>query len=167
MAFAGDLWFVHITFVDAGLNTTRKRVQLIATTDAEAAASAASVVSRFVALTTAYIVGYTVEHELLNDAAGYPPVVGEISDRLLLTVGLTDVPKKASLEVPSPVAAAFGAAGTEAFNIALSSYAATLALINDFNAGQSAYLSDGENTLNTSAGGFVAGRRIHRASTNG
>jgi len=167
MAFVGATWFVNIQFVDAGLNTTRKRVQLIAALDAEAVASAADVVARFAALTSAYITGYTIEREFLNDAAGYPPVIGEISDRLLLTVGLTDVPKKASLEVPSPIAAAFGAAGTESFNIALSTYAATLALINAFNAGQSAYLSDGENTLNTGAGGFVAGRRIHRASTNG
>lgn len=167
MAFTGDKWYANMTFVDAGLNTTRKRIQLVATTDAEAAASAAAIVAKFVAMTTAYVIGYTVEHELFNDAAGYPPVVGEVSDRLLLTVGLTDVPKKASLEVPSPVAAAFGAAGTEAYNIALSTYAPTLALINDFNAGQSAYLSDGENTLNTAAGGFVAGKRIHRASQNG
>ena len=169
MAFTGGSYFVNISFVDSGMNVTRKRVQLVAATMTDALASAASIVGRFVAVSADYIVNYTVEQEFSNDAAGYPPTsdAAENQTRALLTVALTTIPKKAALEIPAPLDAIFGPAGTSGFNIVDLTNAAVKALVNDFNAGQSAYISDGESTLNTGAGGLVAGRRIHRGSSNG
>jgi len=169
MAFNGASFFVNIQFVDSGLNTTRKRIQLVAATMTDALASAASIVPKFVAVTDCYVISYTVEQEFLNDAAGYPPTAdsAENQTRALLTVALTTLPKKAALEFPGPKDAIFGSPGTAAFNLVDLANTAVKALVNDFNAGQSAYISDGESTLNTADGGLVAGRRIHRGSTNG
>jgi len=169
MAFTGGIFYVNIQFVDSGLNTTRKRVQLVAADMTEAIASAAAIVPKFVAVSDCYVVGYTLEEEFTNDAAGYPPTAdsAENQTRALLTVALTTVPKKAALEFPGPKDAIFGAAGTANFNIVDVSNAAVKALVNAFNAGQDAYISDGENTLNTADGGLVAGKRIHRGATNG
>lgn len=169
MAFTGANYFVNIDFVDSGLNRTRKRVQLIAASMTDALANAAVVVPLFVAVSDDYIVGYTVEQEFTNDAAGYPPTAAtaENQTRALLTVALTTIPKKAALEFPAPKDAIFGAAGTANYNIVDTSNAAVKALVNAFNAGQAAYISDGENTLNTGSGGLVAGRRVHRGSSSG
>lgn len=166
MAYVAGSFFVNIAFVDSGLNTSRKRVQLQAADMTEALASAAAIVPKFAAISACYVVNYTVEQEFNNDAAGYPPTAdaAEVSTRALLTVGLTTIPKKASLEVPGPIDGIFGAAGTSDFNKVDVSNAAVKALVNAFNTGQDGYISDGENTLNTSAGGLVGGRRIHRGS---
>lgn len=162
MAFAGDRFFMSCSFIDAGNNTTRTRLQLDVATMADALTAAAAVAPDLAACSKAYMVGYTVEREFLNGDVRTP--AGEVEEKALITLALSGVgSRKAAYTIPAPVDTLFaGAAGTDAYNVIDPGDATLTAFTDHFNTGNELFISDGEHTTEV-----IKGKRIHRSSSRG
>jgi len=166
VTFTSQKYQGEMTFVDAGNNISKMVVEIRATTLAGAAGIMAANVANFEALSQAYLQSYSVRQVFSNDTARPSPAVGEIEEKLVLTLQLATAGKKGTITIPAPVDAVFGSPGTSAYNVADVANGLITAVTDDYQVtGGSFYLSDGESASDTNT--VLAGRRTHRASSKG
>jgi hypothetical protein len=89
-----------------------------------------------------------------------------VEEKAVLTLQLETAGKKATFTIPAPKDTLFVAASGPNYNVVDGADSAIVALVGDFlTTGGSFYISDGETVADT--GGFIKGRRTHRASSKG
>jgi len=163
LAFAHQAYFGTVQLRDTGFNATRIRVKLqdgIAHTIGAAGSSLGDFVNKLEACTDAWVEKYTLEDEWVTDVAFEAALPhGEVSTRALLTMRLTTPGKSATFGIPAPKDSIFAAASGSGYNEVDFGVTAVSDLVNAFNAGSDAYISDGENTT---TGGGIRGERVHR-----
>jgi hypothetical protein len=162
MAFVGARFFMVVTFIDSGNNTSHMRIQLDVADMAAALTAAAADIGSIAAVTKSFITRYTIERQFDNDGSRTP--AGEVEEKALLTMLLAGAGNRlASVHIPAPVDTIFvGAAGTRKYNDLDTSDGTLLAFADHYNTGDDFFLSDGEH-----AQAVVDGKRIHRGSTRG
>lgn len=162
MALVSQGFFLTVSLVDGGANTTSKTFELTAATLAAAVTDAATILSRLAAVTQADISGYNIGERFVEDAVVLTAGV-QIENRARVTgyiegAGL----KKANIDIPAPVDGIMqGTTGSAANTVDLADGALT-AYLSTFQAGGLATISDGE-VLGT----LISGKRIHVKSLKG
>jgi hypothetical protein len=164
MAFASSgKFFLRMTYEDSGNNLSKTEVQIDAADIAAAEVLAAANINDFVNTTKAYIKSYSVSEEFTNGAARTPG--GEVEEKAVITLQLTDITKKAILTIPAPVDTLFsGVAGTDGWNRIDTADSLVQALAGDFVS--DFFISDGEHIAAT-PGSVLKGKRTHRSSSRG
>jgi hypothetical protein len=166
MSFSSQKFQGEVSFIDAGNNVSRMVLEIRTATLAGAAGIMAAAIADIVALTQAYVQNYSVRQVFSNDDARPSPAVGEVEEKLVLSIALDTPGKKGTIVVPAPVNSIFGAPGTSGYNVADVADALITALTDKYQVtGGSFYLSDGESASDTNT--VLAGRRTHRSSSNG
>jgi len=166
VTFTSQKYQGEMTFVDAGNNISKMVVEIRATTLAGAAGIMAANIANFAAASKAYLQSYSVRQVFTNDDARPSPAVGEIEEKLVLTLALATAGKKGNITIPAPVDAVFGAPGSGAYNVADVTNSIITNITDDYQVtGGSFYLSDGESAADTNT--VLGGRRTHRASSRG
>lgn len=163
MAFTGGRFFCEITWIDQGNNISHTTFECAGADIGEAETNAGNIVPDFVAVSDAYVVSYAVREVFSNDAIRVP--AGQVEEKAVLTLALATAPKKAILTVPAPKDTIFLGASGDAYNQVDGTDSLVSTLVGDFQAAGGGLISDGE--LVASSGGFVKGRRTHRASSRG
>lgn len=164
MAFNSVGFEITVTLIDRGDNVTHMRFGVGGADIAAAETIAAANIADLVAVTKAYVVGYSVSEKFANDAARTPSANGEIEEKAVVTVNLETAPKKAILTIPAPVDTLFVGTSGDNWNQVDIADSLLVAWVGDFVSGGFT-LSDGENVPATNA--IVKGRRVHRASSRG
>jgi len=155
---------MEITFIDQGDNLSHMTIGVRGADIAAAETNAAANINDIIALTDAYVLSYSVREKFLNGAARTP--AGEVEEKAVLTLQLATAGKKAVFVIPAPKDTLFVAASGPNFNVVDGADSAIVAIVGDFaDTGGSFYISDGETVADT--GGFIKGRRTHRASSRG
>lgn len=166
MALSGLNFGMSVTWVDNGGNTAVREYMMkneIATYD-DAAAAAATMITKLVPMSNAVISQYRVFQVFTETAFSLPTDPGvQVEDRASMTYQLAGAGnKKANLNIPAPVIGLFsGISGPQANVIdindaAVSQFAAQFLPASDFR------MSDGE-----AATRILNGRRVHSKSSRG
>lgn len=164
MAFNSAGFEITVSLLDRGDNLTHMRFGVGGADIAAAEVIAAANIADIVAVTKAYVVGYTIAEKFVNDAARTPANNGEIEEKAVITVNLETSPKKAILTIPAPVDTLFVGTSGDNWNTVDIADSLLVAFVGDFEAGGFS-LSDGENVAATNS--IVKGRRTHRSSSRG
>lgn len=120
MAFV-DMGYV-VTFglkdVGNGVTTRSYRADPGVNTEALAVAAATALRTDVAAVTKLNIISYSISHEFVEDTVGAPiDESAELENRAIVTVPIAGIPNKnATFDIPAPVNAIMGAAGTGGFN---------------------------------------------------
>lgn len=162
MALVGTGYELSVTLADRGLNQVTKTYEMTATTAADAATDAATILAALNAVTDANIKGYRLSQVFAEDAFATPND-GEVENQALLIMRLDGDPfKKATHFIPAPVDAIFVGAQGPNYNVLDNTDALVTAYVALFQSGGEAYISDGE-TVDV----LENGHRIHRQSNKG
>lgn len=168
MALVSDGYWLSVTLVDNGGNTSTKSYQMRqdATDPADygvALSSAAAVVASIVAISDAVVMGYQLEQKFAEDTLALPANGVQIENQAMLDFAIDGNPfKSATLTVPSPKIGIFaGASGVLADTVDVAD-AALVTFVNQFKGGALLFISDGEDADATAP--LNSGRRIHRRS---
>jgi hypothetical protein len=164
MAFNSAGFEATVSFLDRGDNLTHMRFGVDGADIAAAEVIIAANIADIVAVTKAYVVGYSIAEKFTNDAARTKSANGEIEEKAVITVNLETAPKKAILTIPAPVDTIFAGADGDLWNTVDGADSLLVAFLGDFASG-GFQLSDGEHVPST--GFFVKGRRTHRSSSKG
>jgi hypothetical protein len=168
MALVQTKWVLSVTLIDVGRKQTKKEYDLVATTDAEAAAAAAAILSDLTGATDLAVSGYSINNVYTEDDLTIPVVLtAKRTNILSLNVQLASSPlKKAVITIPGPKDSLFvGVPGTTAYNDVKLDAALLLAYTDNFRDGATpnASISDGEFMAQTD--GHISGVRISRSTT--
>lgn len=162
MALVAAGYELNVTLVDRGLNQVTKTYEMTATTAADAATDAATILAALNAVTDASIKGYRLSTVFAEDAFATPNL-GEVENQAMLIMRLDGDPfKKASHFIPAPVDGIFVAGQGPNYNIVDNTDALVTTYVALFQGGGEAYISDGE-TVDV----LEKGHRIHRQSNKG
>lgn len=163
MALVSTGYELVVQFADTGDNRTTRTYELTAADDAAAVAAAASMLTDIDAITTAAIVGYSINHKFLENAFALP-VNAEVENQAFFSGKISGDPTdSATLSIPSPPATIMVGLTGANYNIVDMSDPLVTAFIARFGPGGLATLSDGE-TWDTST---VSGKRRHVKSFRG
>ena len=166
MPIVSSGWIATFSLVDTGGNTATKLYNLQAADYAAALVDVAAVEAALDPITTATIKGYNLTEKFLDDAFTYP-TLAEVENQAEIVVRLASVNKFDTIYIPAPIASIFVGATGEQFNTVDGTDPLVAAYLALFNAGASAYLSDGETITPAVAQRFKSGKRIHKASRKG
>jgi len=155
-------FFLSVTLVDNGNNSTTKTYDLQGADLTEATTNAGTVLTALAAVTDATIKGYNIGSRFVNDAFVFPASGVHIEDVAQITLSITDDPTKfATIAIPAPKSTVFeGTSGTAANRVKNATIVTTYWEL--YQASSELYLSDGE-----TAEIFISGKRIHRGSNKG
>lgn len=173
MALVSEGFYVYVTLVDNGANTSTLSYALVTTDEAQALTDASAIVSNLAAVTNAAIKGYTVSRRFIENALALPGAGVQVEDRASVVVQLASSPLKSStIVIPAPEIDLFLSTDGDGANIidvgpGNTDLRAYVAMFNDGGAGICT-LSDGE-TVDASASntGIKRGVRTHRGSSRG
>ena len=162
MALVSDGYELSISLLDTQGDTSTLRYRLRATTAADAATDAGTIITALSAITLSDVISYRLTEVFLEDNFTTFPVGADNDQRVALTVQLAGLgQKKASLEVPAPNPAIFVATSGPGANEADTTDVDLLAYIALFTATGEATISDGEDVLTLLSGKRTA-RRLRR-----
>lgn len=165
MALVQGPYFLNVTFADSAGDETTRRIQIQGATDADAKTNATAVVADLVALSDAVVKGWTLCITFLEDAFALPAGNVNVEEAAELTLQLTTSPNKhAVFSVPAPKIGMFAGISGPNRNVVDTADVDTLNLVNDFNTGAQALISDGEAV---ETGGIIKGKRVHYRSRKG
>lgn len=163
MGLVSNGWWLRCSLVDNGANVTTKRYELTAADAATAATDVAAIIAALNAVTDAVMVSYSYGEEFVEESVSYPAAGIENENKASITCLLdTGGGKKANFKIPAPVIGLFVASTGSSANIVdiedadLVTYAAL------FEAGNEAFISDGE-TLDV----MLKGKRISARNRRG
>ena len=162
-------YFVNTTWVDNAGDETNLRVEVDGgVAGAELQGNTDTIIDTVQALTGAVLKGFQIESVYREDALTLPLSGVQIEEKALISMRLSTFAKTASIAIPAPLATIFvGTSGKNA-NIVDDGVAGVQDLVDMFVAATgAARISDGETTLAYADGGFIEGKRIHRASRKG
>lgn len=163
MALTSNGWFLSVSLVDNGANTTHKRYQLQAIDATTAATDVATILAALGAVTDAVIASYSYGEEFVESTLVYPAAGIENENKASLTVLLdTGGGKKANHKIPAPVIGLFVAASGPSANIVDVADTDLNTYMNIFKSGNEAYISDGE-TMDS----ILSGKRVSAKNNNG
>jgi len=163
MALVSNGWWLQVTLVDNGGNTTTKRFELRSADAATAVVDSAAVIAALGAITNSVISAYRYGEEFLEGAFAYPAAGVENEDKASITVLLaTNGAKKANIKIPAPVIGMFVAPTGPSANVVDIADAALVTYMDLFKAAAECYISDGED-LDSG----VSGKRISAKSNSG
>ena len=171
MALVSDGWFLNVTLVDSGGNSSTLSYNLVAANAADATAGAATVLAELAPITNAVIKSYTLVERFIEDALTLPGAGVNVEERASVVVQLASSPLKRSMVViPAPAIGIFQGTSGDPLNTIDPTDADLRSYINLFSDSGSgvATISDGELVDNSSANqGIVTGKRTHRRSSRG
>lgn len=163
MAFVSAGWWLSVTLMDVGYQTTTKQYQLVAADATEAATAQAAVLAALAGVTDLEILSYHTYEKFAEDTVINPTIQKE--NEALLTFEIDGNPTKhATHSIPgaknSIYVAAFGPNNNvvDLADAAVIAYAALFIV----GAGQMAYISDGE-----SASVITKGHRRNKFNNRG
>jgi len=168
MAFIDKGWFLTMTFVDAGGNTTTRRVDLTATDDAgdltAVIADVQTVVAAYVAATDAVLTKQTVSKDSVEDSVTLPTTSVNVEENLQVSAKIFGNPNKSAVfEIPAPKIAMFQATSGPGRNQALFSNTLLANIVNLYIDDGELFISDGESITAQN----IKGKRVHHKSTRG
>lgn len=173
MALVSDGFYVYVSLVDSGANTSTLSYQLVAADAAAAALAAGTILTNVAAVTNAAIKGYTIVERYIENALALPGAGVHVEDRASVVVQLASSPLKSStIVIPAPEIDLFLTTQGDGSNIIDVSanntdLRAYVAMFNDGGAGI-ATISDGEQVdASASNTGIKRGTRTHRGSSRG
>jgi hypothetical protein len=164
MAIVGGRWWAEYEFIDSGANVTRRRFEMNAPADYDAALVNELAVRTDIALLVDCVIkSVRVYQEYYENALVLPAAGVQMENQLLLTFQLPNPLKTATISMPGPKAGAF--VDTQGPN---SNVAITTGIVADF---ASNFLSGGTNLLLLSDGeeaaSLLSGHRRHIGSRKG
>jgi len=161
MAYNTLGFWLTLSLIDKAGKETTTRIQMAEVAYADVITDTATVVAAIMAVTDATLKAYTVAEVFDNDAWAYPAGDCSVADRAILTMKIDGGGNKvATYSVPAPSITIFTGAEGPNRDIVDSGDAAVQALVDVFS--DEAEISDGEQVLAYSAGGFLGGKRSNR-----
>lgn len=157
-------WALIVELVDNSGKPTLKRYELQATTAADAATDAATVMTRIGTVSDLVIKSYELVHKYVNDALVLPLSGVERENEAILNVRLASDPTKyARHSIPGAKPGIFVASSGAGANVVNTGNASVNSYLSLFTTTNEAYISDGE--LVDGSLDF-SGKRRHVASRN-
>lgn len=168
MALVSDGFYLTVTLMDSGLNTSTLNFDLVAADHATAVTDSATVIAALSAVTQAEIKAYSISNRFYEDNISVPIAGIQIENQALVVVQLASSPlKKASIRIPAPSPDIFLALTGEGSNTVDVLNAELVDYVDIWQeTGGIATLSDGE-AINDGLAAILRGRRVHRASNKG
>lgn len=162
MAKVYSQWNVTISFIDQGQQQISKTYQVRADNAAliaDVETTVSNLVSDLEAVTTAEVTGFTISKVFVEDSITVP-TAAQNENTAQITVDIDGNPlKKALITIPAPAPAIFVAATGPNNNIVDATNTDVSNLVDNFRAGGTVFISDGED-----ANVIVGGVRVHRRS---
>lgn len=168
MAFIDKGWFLTVSMVDTGGNTTTREYQLVATDDAgdltDVIADVQTIMTALVAATDCVVTKQSLRKDSVEDSVTLPSGNVNVEENAQVSAKIFGTPNKSAVfEIPGPKSTMFLATTGENHNKVNFATGAMPAYVNLFIDGGQAYLSDGESITPQN----IKGRRVHHKSTKG
>ena len=172
MALVNDGFFLYVTLIDNGANTSTLSYELTSADMTEAEADAATILAALAPLTLAAVKGYSISRRFVEDSLALPAQGIQVEQRAVVTAQLASSPlKRSQFVIPAPAGGIFVAAEGEGENTVditdtqLRAYAALFGT----GTGAVATISDGESIASEvgTTSGMIRGVRTHRRSSRG
>lgn len=168
MAFIDKGWFLTLTFIDAGGNTTTRRLDLTANDDAgdltEVIADVQTVVAAYVAATDAVLIKQTLSKDSVEDSVTLPTTSVNVEENLQVSAKIFGQPNKSTyFEIPAPKIGMFQATSGPGRNQANFATGPLPAVVNLYLDDAELFISDGESITAQN----IKGKRVHHKSTKG
>jgi hypothetical protein len=168
MAFIDKGWHIDLQFVDAGGNTTTRRIQL-ATNDTDGDLTAViadvqTIVAAYVAATDAILTKQTLGKDSVEDSVTLPTTSVNVEENLQVSAKIFGTPNKSAVfEIPAPKITMFQQTSGPGRNLANFSSGPLPAVVNLYIDDGPALISDGESITAQN----IRGKRVHHKSSKG